>query len=48
MADKDYLDLLSVCADEDLIFEDKLKSIIKYHVIVYRDRRKLKNQKPLS
>ncbi|MHA7647159.1 hypothetical protein [Nitrosopumilus sp. S4] len=43
--DKDYLDFLSVCINEELSVEDKLKNIIKYHVITYRNNKKLKNQK---
>lgn len=43
--DKDYLDFLSSCIDEDLSVEDKLKNIIKYHIITYRNRRKIKNHK---
>jgi len=43
--DKDYLDFLSVCVDEELSVEDKLKNIIKYHLITYRNRKKMKNEK---
>jgi len=43
--DKDYLDFLSVCIDEELTVEDKLKNIIKYHLITYRNRKKIKNKK---
>jgi len=46
--DKDYLDFLSVCIEEELSVEDKLKNIIRYHVIVYRNKRKLRNQKLFS
>ena len=42
--DKDYLDFLSVCIEEELTVEEKLKNIIKYHLITYRKKRKL-NQK---
>ncbi|MCE2615018.1 MAG: hypothetical protein LVO36_03850 [Nitrosopumilus sp. (ex Thoosa mismalolli)] len=48
IVDKDYLDFLSACVDEDLSAENKLKNIIKYNVIVYRNRRKLKNQRLFS
>jgi len=40
--DKEYLDFLSVCIDEELSVEEKLKNIIRYHVIVYKNRKKLK------
>jgi len=43
--DKDYLDFLSVCIEEELTVEDKLKNIIKYHLITYRNRKKLRNTK---
>jgi hypothetical protein len=43
--DKDYLDFLSVCIDEELSVEDKLKNIIRYHVISYRNRMKMRNSK---
>jgi len=46
--DKDYLDFLSVCIEEELSVEDKLKNIIKYHVITYRNRKKIKNQRLFS
>jgi hypothetical protein len=41
--DKDYLDFLSICIEEELSVEDKLKNIIRYHLITYRNRRKMKN-----
>jgi len=43
--DKDYLDFLSICIEEELTVEDKLKNIIRYHLITYRNRRKIRNQK---
>ncbi|MCH8916050.1 MAG: hypothetical protein IIA82_09460 [Thaumarchaeota archaeon] len=43
--DKDYLDFLSICIEEELSVEDKLKNIIRYHLITYRNRRKIRNQK---
>ena len=43
--DKDYLDFLSVCIDEELTVEDKLKNIIRYHLITFRNRKKMKNSK---
>jgi len=43
--DKDYLDFLSICIDEELSVEDKLKNIIRYHLIIYRNRKKIRNQK---
>lgn len=41
--DKDYLDFLSVCVDEELSVEEKLKNIIRYHLITYRNRKKIRN-----
>ena len=41
--DKDYLDFLSVCVDEELSVEEKLKNIIRYHLIIYRNRKKIRN-----
>jgi len=46
--DKDYLDFLSVCIDDELSVEEKLKNIIKYHLITYRNRKKIRNQKLFS
>jgi hypothetical protein len=46
--DKDYLDFLSVCIDEELSVEAKLKNIIKYHLITYRNKRKIRNQNLFS
>ncbi|MCV0431587.1 hypothetical protein [Nitrosopumilus sp.] len=43
--DKDYLDFLSTCVDEDLSVEEKLKNAIRYHVIIYRNKKKVHNQK---
>jgi hypothetical protein len=43
--DKDYLDFLSICIEEELSVEDKLKNIIRYHLIIYRNRKKIRNQK---
>lgn len=45
--DQDYLDFLSICIEEDLSVEDKLKNIIRYHLITYRNREKIQNQKLL-
>ena len=42
--DKDYFDFLSICIEQDLSIEDNLKNIIKYHLITYRNKRKVKNQ----
>jgi hypothetical protein len=41
--DRDYLDFLSVCVDEELSVEEKLKNIIRYHLITYRNRKKMRN-----
>jgi hypothetical protein len=38
--DKDYLDFLSICIEEELSVEDKLKNIIRYHLIIHRNRKK--------
>jgi len=46
--DKDYLDFLSTCIDEELSVEAKLQNIIKYHLITYRNKKKIKNQKLFS
>jgi len=46
--DKDYLDFLSVCIDDELSVEEKLQNIIKYHLITYRNRKKVRNQKLFS
>jgi len=43
--DKEYYDFLSVCIDEEITVEAKLKNIIRYHVIMYRNRMKIGNQK---
>ncbi|MCH9658053.1 hypothetical protein K0U27_05045 [archaeon] len=43
--DKEYLDFLSVCVEDNRSVEDKLKTIIRYHVIIYRNSRKMTNQK---
>jgi hypothetical protein len=45
--DQDYLDFLSICIDEELTVEAKLKNIIQYHLIIYRNRKKMKNKKLL-
>ncbi|MCH7561437.1 MAG: hypothetical protein IIC67_08770 [Thaumarchaeota archaeon] len=46
--DKDYLDFLSICIEEELTVEDKLKNIIRYHLITYRNRKKMRNTKLFS
>ena len=43
--DREYLDFLSVCIEDNMSVEEKLKDIIRYHVIVYRNSRKMRNQK---
>ena len=43
--DKDYFDFLSISIDADLSVEENLKNIIKYHLITYRNKRKIKNKK---
>jgi len=45
LEDKDYLDFLSICINQDLTVEENLKNIIKYHLIIYRNKNKIKNKK---
>ncbi len=45
LQDKDYFDFLSISLDKELSVEDNLKNIIKYHLIIYRNKNKIKNQK---
>ena len=40
--DSEYFDFLSICINDELSVEEKLKNIIRYHVIIYRNSRKLK------
>ncbi|MCV0391698.1 MAG: hypothetical protein K5790_00200 [Nitrosopumilus sp.] len=46
--EQDYLDFLSVCIEEKISVEEKLKNIIRYHLITYRNRRKAENSKLFS
>ena len=46
--DKDYLDFLSICIDEELSVEEKLKNIIRYHLITYRNQKKVRNSRLFS
>jgi len=41
LKDKDYLDFLTLCIEDELSVEEKLKNIIRYHIITYRNRAKL-------
>jgi len=41
LKDKDYLDFLTLCIEDKLSVEEKLKSIIRYHIITYRNRAKM-------
>ena len=43
--DKEYYDFLPVCIDDEITVEAKLQNIIRYHVIMYRNRMKTRNQK---
>ena len=43
--DKDYFDFLSISINADLSVEENLKNIIKYHLITYRNKQKIKNKK---
>jgi len=45
LLDKDYLDFLMSCVDEELTVEGKLTNYIKYHLITYRNKQKIRNQK---
>jgi len=45
LQDKDYFDFLSISINEELSVEEKLKNIIKYHLIIYRNKKKIKNKK---
>ena len=45
LQDKDYLDFLSISINADLSVEENLKNIIKYHLITYRNKQKIKNKK---
>lgn len=42
--DDDYLEFLSISIDDQLSVEEKLKQIIHYHLIVNRNKKKLKNE----
>jgi hypothetical protein len=42
---EDYLDFLSVCIEDNLSVEEKLKDMIRYHVITYRNSKKIGNPK---
>ena len=41
LKDKDYLDFLTLCIEDELSVEENLKNIIRYHIITYRNRAKL-------
>ncbi|WP_016939396.1 MULTISPECIES: hypothetical protein [Nitrosopumilus] len=43
--DDDYFGFLSIATDDNLTIEEKLKQIINYHLIVYRNKQKLKNER---
>jgi|TARA_B100001167_G_scaffold148357_1_gene96005 hypothetical protein len=45
LQDKDYFDFLSISINEELSVEENLKNIIKYHLIIYRNKKKIKNKK---
>jgi len=45
LQDKDYYDFLSISTDEELSVEENLKKIIRYHLIIYRNKKKIKNKK---
>jgi len=48
LKDKDYFDFLSISIDQELSVENNLKNIIKYHLIIYRNKNKIKNKKLFS
>jgi hypothetical protein len=41
LKDKDCLDFLTLCIEDELSVEEKTKSIIRYPIITYRNRAKL-------
>lgn len=43
--DTDYLGFLSIATADQLTVEEKLKQIINYHLIIYRNKQKLKNER---
>ena len=43
LQDEDYYDFLSISTDEELSVEENLKKIIRYHLIIYRNKKKIKN-----
>ncbi|MBI1662976.1 MAG: hypothetical protein IS860_05715 [Nitrosopumilus sp.] len=43
--DNDYIDFLSIATGDNLTVEEKLKEIIHYHLIVYQNKLKLKNER---
>jgi hypothetical protein len=45
LQDNDYFDFLSISINADLSVEENLKNIIKYQLITYRNKRKIKNKK---
>jgi len=45
LQDRDYFDFLSISINEELSVEENLKDIIKYHLIIYRNKRKIENKK---
>ena len=45
LQDKDYFDFLSISINEELSIEENLKNKIKYHLIIYRNKKKIKNKK---
>ncbi|QDI89646.1 hypothetical protein Nisw_00110 [Candidatus Nitrosopumilus sp. SW] len=45
LTDNDYLGFLSIATADQLTVEEKLKQIINYHLIVYRNKQKLKNER---
>ena len=45
LRDMDYFDFLGISINENLTVEEKLKEIIRYHIITEHNKKKLKNRK---
>jgi hypothetical protein len=41
----EYFDFLGISINENLTVEEKLKEIIRYHIIIEHNKKKLKNRK---
>jgi hypothetical protein len=45
---QNYFDFLSISINAELSVKENLKNIIKYHLITYYNKRKIRNQKLFS